>query len=186
MSAPADEATRNQAVTGQAATAGAGTEPPAPKARGGLDASAADDDLLLERQLCFALTVASRSVVGAYKPVLERMGLTHPQYLVMLCLWENSPRTVRDISEALAQEPATISPLLRRLETAGLITRRRVEGNERALAVALTPAGAALRQQATSVPGTMMAKLGLTRKQVEDLHRTMMDLITATTGRSTD
>jgi DNA-binding MarR family transcriptional regulator len=143
------------------------------------------DDLLLERQLCFALTVASRSVVGAYKPVLERLGLTHPQYLVMLCLWESSPRSVRDISEALAQEPATISPLLRRLESAGFISRRRVEGNERALAVALTPAGAALRQQATSVPGTMMAKLGLTREQVETLHRTMMDLIAATgTARS--
>lgn len=139
-----------------------------------------EDDLLLERQLCFALTVASRSVVGAYKPVLERLGLTHPQYLVMLCLWESSPRSVRDISEALAQEPATISPLLRRLESAGFISRRRVEGNERALAVALTPAGAELRQQATSVPGTMMAKLGLTREQVEALHRTMMDLIAAT------
>ena len=194
MSAPADAATggqvvvTGQAVTGQAVTSHAptehaATEPAVPAARGGSHAPAADDDLLLERQLCFALTVASRSVVGAYKPVLERMGLTHPQYLVMLSLWENSPRTVRDISEALAQEPATISPLLRRLETAGLITRRRVEGNERALAVALTPAGAALRQQATSVPGTMMAKLGLTRKQVEDLHRTMMDLIAATAGR---
>lgn len=139
-----------------------------------------EDDLLLERQLCFALTVASRSVVGAYKPVLDKLGLTHPQYLVMLCLWESSPRSVRDISDALAQEPATISPLLRRLETAGLITRRRVEGNERALAVELTPAGAALRQRATGVPGTMMAKLGLTREQVESLHRAMMDLIAAT------
>ncbi|MBT2553274.1 MarR family winged helix-turn-helix transcriptional regulator [Arthrobacter sp. ISL-5] len=139
-----------------------------------------EDDLLLERQLCFALTVASRSVVGAYKPVLDKLGLTHPQYLVMLCLWESSPRSVRDISDALAQEPATISPLLRRLETAGLITRRRVEGNERALAVELTPAGAALRRRATEVPGTMMAKLGLTREQVESLHRAMMDLIAAT------
>jgi MarR family transcriptional regulator, organic hydroperoxide resistance regulator len=186
MSAPADEAAKAQAKTGQAVTAHAATEHARHAAHGDAHASAADDDLLLERQLCFALTVASRSVVGAYKPVLERMGLTHPQYLVMLCLWENSPRTVRDISEALAQEPATISPLLRRLETAGLITRRRVEGNERALAVALTPAGAALRRQATSVPGTMMARLGLTRKQVEDLHRTMMDLIAATAGRSAD
>ncbi|WP_457972638.1 MarR family winged helix-turn-helix transcriptional regulator [Arthrobacter sp. D1-17] len=192
MNAPTDQATK-QAVTVQAVTAHAtsepgarepdATEPGASAASGNADASAADSDLLLERQLCFALTVASRSVVGAYKPVLERMGLTHPQYLVMLCLWENSPRTVREISEALAQEPATISPLLRRLESAGLITRRRVEGNERALAVALTPAGASLRQQATSVPGTMMARLGLTRKQVEDLHRTMMDLIAATTDR---
>lgn len=139
-----------------------------------------DEDLLLERQLCFALTVASRSVVAAYKPVLDRLGLTHPQYLVMLCLWESSPRSVREISEALAQEPATISPLLRRLESAGFITRRRVEGNERTLAVALTPAGADLRQQALSVPGTMMAKLGLTREQVETLHRAMTDLINAT------
>ncbi len=101
----------------------------------------AEDDLLLEHQLCFALTVAARSVVGAYKPVLEKLNLTHPQYLVMLCLWEASPRTVRNISEALAQEPATISPLLRRLEAAGFITRRRADGNERALAVELTPEG---------------------------------------------
>ena len=156
------------------------TYPAADEAVHDAAAESLEDDLLLERQLCFALTVASRGVVGAYKPVLERLGLTHPQYLVMLCLWESSPRSVRDISEALAQEPATISPLLRRLESAGLISRRRVEGNERALAVALTRAGAALRQQATSVPGTMMAKLGLTREQVEALHRTMMALIAAT------
>ncbi|MDQ0635550.1 DNA-binding MarR family transcriptional regulator [Arthrobacter pascens] len=141
-----------------------------------------DDDLLLEHQLCFALTVASRSVVGAYKPVLEKLGLTHPQYLVMLCLWESSPRTVRNISEALAQEPATISPLLRRLETAGLITRQRVDGNERSLAVGLTPAGAELRNRALAVPGTMMERLGLTREQVGQLHASMMGLIAATAG----
>ena len=139
-----------------------------------------DEDLLLEHQLCFALTVAARSVVGAYRPVLERLNLTHPQYLVMLCLWETSPRTVRNISEALAQEPATISPLLRRLEAAGLITRRRVDGNERALAVELTGKGAALRQEALNVPGTMMERLGLTRTQVSELHASMMGLIAAT------
>ena len=141
----------------------------------------ADDDefLLLEHQLCFALTVAARNVVAAYKPVLEKLGLTHPQYLVMLCLWESSPRTVRDISDALSQEPATISPLLKRLEGAGLITRGRAVGNERALAVELTAAGAALRQKATAVPGTMMARLGLTRQQAVQLHGSMMDLIAA-------
>src|SRR6478609_2173535 len=139
-----------------------------------------DEDLLLEHQLCFALTVAARSVVGAYKPVLEKLNLTHPQYLVMLCLWETSPRTVRNISEALAQEPATISPLLRRLEAAELITRRRMDGNERALAVALTPKGTALRGQALQVPGTMMERLGLTRDQVTELHASMMGLIAAT------
>jgi len=141
-----------------------------------------EEDLLLEHQLCFALTVAARSVVGAYKPVLERLNLTHPQYLVMLCLWEHSPRTVRNISEALAQEPATISPLLRRLEAAELITRRRMDGNERALAVELTPKGAALRQQALQVPGTMMERLGLSRGQVADLHASMTALIAATSA----
>ncbi|MHC6594234.1 MarR family winged helix-turn-helix transcriptional regulator [Arthrobacter sp. C152] len=141
---------------------------------------AQDEDLLLEHQLCFALTVAARSVVGAYKPVLEKLNLTHPQYLVMLCLWERSPRTVRNISDALAQEPATISPLLRRLEASGLITRRRMDGNERALAVELTAEGAALRQQALQVPGTMMERLGLTREQVAELHASMVGLIAAT------
>ncbi|MET3810595.1 MarR family transcriptional regulator [Arthrobacter sp. UYEF3] len=143
-----------------------------------------DEDLLLERQLCFALTVASRSVVGAYKPVLDALGLTHPQYLVMLCLWESSPRSVRDISDALAQEPATISPLLRRLEVAGHITRQRAEGDERSLAVRLTASGAALRQKATAVPGTMLARLGLDREEVAELHTSMMRLIAAT--RSAD
>jgi DNA-binding MarR family transcriptional regulator len=139
-----------------------------------------DNDLLLEQQLCFALTVASRTVVGAYKPVLDKLGLTHPQYLVMLCLWESAPRTLRNISEALAQAPATISPLLRRLEEAGLVTRQRVDGNERSLAVGLTPAGAGLREQALAVPGTMMNRLGLTREQVGELHSSMMALIAAT------
>jgi DNA-binding MarR family transcriptional regulator len=145
-----------------------------------------DNDLLLEQQLCFALTVASRSVVGAYKPVLDRLGLTHPQYLVMLCLWESAPRTLRNISEALAQAPATVSPLLRRLEEAGLVTRQRVDGNERSLAVGLTPAGTELRQQALAVPGTMMNRLGLSREQVGELHRSMMALIAATAANHAD
>ncbi|MEV8149984.1 MarR family transcriptional regulator [Arthrobacter sp. NPDC080073] len=139
-----------------------------------------EDDLLLERQLCFALTVASRSVVGVYKPVLEKMGLTHPQYLVMLALWERSPRTLKDISEALLHEPATLSPILRRLEEAGFVTRNRIHGNERALAITLTEAGAALRQQATSVPGTIMERLQLSRAEVAELHRAMTGLIAAT------
>jgi MarR family transcriptional regulator, organic hydroperoxide resistance regulator len=143
-----------------------------------------EDDLLLERQLCFALTVASRSVVGVYKPVLERMGLTHPQYLVMLALWERSPRTLKDISEALLHEPATLSPILRRLEEAGFVTRNRIHGNERALAIALTDAGAALRQQATAVPGTIMERLQLTRAEVAELHRAMTGLIAATQHRA--
>lgn len=142
--------------------------------------SSPDEDLLLERQLCFALSVASRSVIGAYRPVLEELNLTHPQYLVMLALWEKSPRTVRGIGDALAIEPATLSPMLKRLEANGHVTRERVAGNERALAVGLTAEGRELRNRALSVPGTMMAKLGLSRKQAESLNRVMRDVIAAT------
>jgi DNA-binding MarR family transcriptional regulator len=138
-----------------------------------------DDDLLLERQLCFALSVASRSVVASYRPVLEKLGLTHPQYLVMLALWERSPRTAKDISEALLLEPATVTPLLRRLEDAGFVTRARQQGNERALDVALTPRGRALREQALAVPTTMMARLGISREEAAELHGSMMRLIAA-------
>jgi DNA-binding MarR family transcriptional regulator len=141
--------------------------------------TAAKEDLLLEHQLCFALSVASRSVVAAYKPVLEKLGLTHPQYLVMLALWEQSPRTVKDLSEVLLQEPATLSPMLKRLEAAGLVTRSRVAGNERALAVGLTAGGQALRQQALAVPGTMLARLGLDRASLQELNASMRALIQA-------
>lgn len=137
------------------------------------------EDLLLERQLCFALSVASRSVIGAYRPVLEDLNLTHPQYLVMLALWENSPRTVRELSDTLAMEPATLSPMLKRLEANGLVTRERVVGNERALAVGLTAEGGTLRERALSVPGTMLAKLGLSREQAEELNLVMRGVIAA-------
>ena len=144
------------------------------------DTSQETDDLLLERQLCFALTVASRSVVGVYKPVLEKLGLTHPQYLVMLALWERSPRTLKDISDSLLHDPATLSPLLKRLEEAQLITRERVPGNERALAITLTDKGAALRAQATAVPGEIRNRLHLSREEVAELHQGMTGLIAAT------
>lgn len=139
----------------------------------------AHEDLLLEHQLCFALSVASRSVVGAYKPVLEKLGLTHPQYLVMLALWEQSPRSVRSLGDALAMDPATLSPMLKRLEAAGLVARNRAPGDDRSLAVGLTEQGRALRQEAEAVPGTMMERLGLTRDQVQELNGTMRRLITA-------
>ncbi|EMY35700.1 transcriptional regulator [Arthrobacter crystallopoietes BAB-32] len=137
------------------------------------------EDLLLEHQLCFALSVASRSVVAAYKPVLEKLGITHPQYLVMLALWEKSPRTVKELAAALTQEPATLSPMLKRLEAAGLVTRERVPGNERALAVGLTEAGADLRSQALSVPGTMLDRLELDRETLRELNASMRRLIDA-------
>src|SRR4051812_23403163 len=115
-----------------------------------------DDPLALDRQVCFALAAASRAVIGLYRPVLQPLGLTHPQYLVMLALWERSPRRVRDIGDALLLDSATLSPLLRRLEASGLITRVRSAADERALDVELTEKGRELRAQAELVPGQIV------------------------------
>ena len=136
------------------------------------------DPLALDRQVCFALAAASRSVIAVYRPVLEPMGLTHPQYLVMLALWERSPRTAADISSALLLEPATLSPLLKRLESAGLISRGRSARDERALSVELTAAGARLRAQAELVPGQIVERLGMPLAELEatrDMLTTLLD-----------
>ena len=137
------------------------------------------DPLALDRQVCFALAAASRSVIGLYRPVLAPLGLTHPQYLVMLALWERSPRTVRDIGQALHLEPATLSPLLKRLEAAGHLTRSRSSADERALDVALTPAGEALRREAEKVPGQIVARLGMSVAELEAIRDGLTRLLAA-------
>ncbi len=145
----------------------------------GRDGPERDDPLRLDRQVCFALSVAARSVVALYRPVLEPMGLTHPQYLVMLALWERSPRSVKDLSTALALDPGTLSPLLKRLEAAALVTRRRDQADERVLAVTLTQAGERLRAQAEEVPRAIVARLGIDVPELEVLHAALTRLITA-------
>jgi len=137
------------------------------------------DPLALDRQVCFALAAASRSVIGVYRPLLEPLGLTHPQYLVMLALWERSPRTLRDIADALLLEPATLTPLLKRLESAGLVTRDRSTSDPRALDVRLTPAGVALREQALTVPGQVVERLGIGLRELEDVRDSLTRLLDA-------
>ena len=125
------------------------------------DAELSPDDLLkLDNQVCFALVTAARNVVGLYRPILEPLGLTHPQYLVMLALWERSPRSLRELAAELAREPATLSPLVKRLEAQDLVTRSRRDDDERVLDVRLTEAGRRLRGQALEVPGKVMASVG--------------------------
>jgi len=136
------------------------------------------DLLALERQVCFALAVANRSVLAIYRPILEPLGLTHPQYLVMLALWEQSPRTVTDVSRALQLEPATLSPLLKRLEVNGLVSRERSAEDERQVHVALTPAGRKLRAKAERVPPAVIAKLGIELAELERL-RDALNRVTA-------
>ena len=140
--------------------------------------SAAADPLALERQVCFALAVAARNVVGVYRPVLERLDLTHPQYLVMLALWESSPLSVTEIGRLLQLDLPTLSPLLKRLEALGHVDRRRNPADERSLQVTLTESGRALREEALKVPGKVMAQLDLTEEDVLSLHAALVPLIT--------
>ncbi|WP_225792609.1 MarR family winged helix-turn-helix transcriptional regulator [Agrococcus sediminis] len=144
----------------------------------------AQDDLALERQVCFALSVASRSVVGAYRPVLEPLGLSHPQYLVMLALWGSRPLSLRQLSEQLRLEPATLSPLVKRLEAAGLVERSRRADDVRTLDITLTERGVALREQALAVPTMMAERLGLDRDELAQLHQLMTRLIAAVDAQS--
>ena len=139
------------------------------------------DPLALDRQVCFALAAASRSVIALYRPVLQPLGLTHPQYLVMLALWERSPRTVSDIGATLLLDPATLSPLLKRLEAAGLVLRARSVADERALDVQLTADGAALRSRAKGVPPQIIDRLGLPVAELERIRDDLTKLIEAAT-----
>ncbi|WP_033341346.1 MarR family winged helix-turn-helix transcriptional regulator [Catenuloplanes japonicus] len=138
-----------------------------------------EDLLALERQVCFALSVASRSVVGVYRPLLEPMGLTHPQYLVMLALWQRSPLSVKELSGQLMLDPGTLSPLLKRLEAGGLVRRDRDPDDERSLAVTLTDAGRALRAEAEKIPGTIVERLGIPVGRLQELHAALTTVIAA-------
>ncbi|HOQ22259.1 MarR family winged helix-turn-helix transcriptional regulator [Microbacterium paulum] len=128
-----------------------------------------DDLLTLENQLCFALVTAARNVVSIYRPVLEPLGLTHPQYLVMLALWEQAPRSLGELADELAMEPATLSPIVKRLQAQGLIARARRADDERVLEISLTPDGAALRERALAVPEQIMARVGMDATQIAAL-----------------
>lgn len=137
------------------------------------------DPLLLERQVCFALSVASRSVIGAYKPVLDPLGITHPQYLVMLALWEQRQLSLNELAQLLSQEPSTLSPLVKRLEREGLVARVRSANDERRLEITLTEAGEALRERAVAVPGEMARRLGMSLEELSSIHESMLRLVEA-------
>jgi len=128
-----------------------------------------DDVLKLENQVCFALVVAARNVVSMYRPVLDPLGITHPQYLVMLALWEESPRSLGSLAAALVMEPATLSPIVKRLEALGLVRRTRRTSDERIVDVEPTAAGTALRERALDVPTQVMDMIGLTAEELTTL-----------------
>ncbi|MEO7352601.1 MAG: MarR family transcriptional regulator [Marmoricola sp.] len=138
-----------------------------------------ENPLALEEQVCFALSVAARSVVAVYRPLLEPMGLTHPQYLLMLAMWEDEPLSVTALARLLQLDPATLSPLLKRLEASGLLRRERAAHDERSLAIVLTDRGRELRAEAEKVPPAIVERLGLGAAELERLHRQLTRVIAA-------
>ncbi len=146
------------------------------------------DPLALEQQVCFALSVTNRAVLAVYRPLLEPLGLTHPQYLVMLTLWDHQkaetgqqkpqkpqkPLLVKEIAATLQMDSATLSPMLKRLEALGLITRTRNAVDERSTDVKLTADGTALRRRAQKIPPAVVARLGVDLDELRHLHRVLI------------
>ncbi|WP_310727504.1 MarR family transcriptional regulator [Streptomyces sp. N2A] len=138
-----------------------------------------DAELLrLDHQVCFSLHAASRAFGGVYRDALKDLGLTYPQYLVMLVLWEHGAQPVKAIGERLRLDSGTLSPLLKRLEAAGLVRRERSTEDERSVTVHLTPAGDQLRAAALPVPRRILAATGLTLEEL----RTLRGLLGRVTG----
>ncbi|MFI1864903.1 MarR family winged helix-turn-helix transcriptional regulator [Streptomyces jumonjinensis] len=138
-----------------------------------------DDFLRLDQQVCFSLHAASRAFNGVYRGALKDLGLTYPQYLAMLVLWEHGELPVKRIGEHLRLDSGTLSPLLKRLEAAGYVERRRSSEDERSVTVRPTEAGAALRERARAVPRRIAAATGLPLERVRALREELNTLTAA-------
>lgn len=144
-------------------------------------ASSGDEDgqLFLEEQACFALYAASRAVTDVYRPLLADLGLTYPQYLVLLVLWERDTRPIKEIGAALQLDYGTMSPLLKRLEANGLVERHRLASDERTVVVSLTGDGAALRDRAVGIPTEIGRAFGLDTGRRRELITTLRRITAA-------
>jgi len=135
-----------------------------------------DQALLLDNQLCFALYSASLAMTKLYKPLLDELGLTYPQYLAMLVLWEGDGLTVSELGERLSLDSGTLTPLLKRLEAAGLITRIRDVEDERRVHVTLTAAGRKLKVRAQKIPGCILSASQCSMSELVRLTRDIQGL----------
>ncbi|GGS65388.1 MarR family transcriptional regulator [Streptomyces griseoviridis] len=141
------------------------------------------DWLRLDQQICFSLNAASRAFGGVYRVVLKDLGLTYPQYLVMLVLWEDGELPVKRLGERLRLDSGTLSPLLKRLEAAGLVRRERSARDERSVQVRPTEEGLALRERAVEVPRRIAAATGFELAEIEEL-RARLDRLTSALDRA--
>jgi DNA-binding MarR family transcriptional regulator len=137
----------------------------------------------LSDEVCFDLYAASRAVTNAYRPMLSKLGLTYPQFLVLIVLWDEGTRTVRELADVLRLYHGTLTPLLRRMEAGGLVTRRRANADERFVEIALTASGDRLRVHATKIHCDMKGLLGLDDAQFAALQTTLRELTASVSGR---
>ncbi|MDP4004521.1 MarR family winged helix-turn-helix transcriptional regulator [Methylobacterium sp. NEAU K] len=142
-----------------------------------IETEQATDPLLLDNQLCYALYAAAHRMTKSYRPFLERLGLTYPQYLVLLVLWEQDGVTVSEIGRRLRLDSGTLTPVLKRLESAGFLVRTRRQSDEREVEIALTPQGAALRAEAVSVRESVMCQLELSEPEIRALRKDLSVLV---------
>ncbi|WP_170315658.1 MarR family winged helix-turn-helix transcriptional regulator [Spirosoma sordidisoli] len=136
-----------------------------------------NESLKLENQLCFPLYAASRLVTQCYQPVLDELGLTYPQYLVLLILWETDRVNLKVLSEKLHLQSNTLTPLLKRMQTMGLIDRVRSQEDERSVIISLTPKGQQLATEAPKVLSRLTSNLGISLEEAQQLHRLLYKLI---------
>ncbi|MGW2665740.1 MarR family winged helix-turn-helix transcriptional regulator [Nocardia tengchongensis] len=142
------------------------------------------EEQALENQLCFALYAASRAMTGMYRSKLDALGITYPQYLVLLALWQRDRRTVGDLCSALELDSGTLSPLLKRLESAGFVTRARSASDERRVEITLTDRGRELRAAACHIPGRSEEISGMSTEELADLRETLRRLTAALTAHT--
>jgi MarR family transcriptional regulator, organic hydroperoxide resistance regulator len=154
------------------------------KPKGNLSTGKNEEWLRVGRQLSFALYGASNRVIRLHRPFLEPLGLTYPQFLVMLALYEDAPRSVGDLGHELGMDNGTLTPLLKRLEAAGLVTRTRDSADERRVLIDLTDAGRALREEACSVPEKIETACRLSNAQLAELRDTLNGLARPRTGET--
>ena len=136
------------------------------------------DALQLRNQLCFPLYACSREVIKQYKPVLDEIGLTYTQYITMMVLWEDRSLTAKELGKRLFLDSGTLTPLLKRLEGKGLLSRRRDPMDERSLLVTITPEGDALKETARKIPCQMAGKTPLSPEETETLNNLLFKLLT--------
>ncbi|MBF8781693.1 MarR family winged helix-turn-helix transcriptional regulator [Pseudomonas fulva] len=134
------------------------------------------DELLLDSQVCFALHSTSLLMTKVYKPLLQALGLTYPQYLAMLVLWEHDNMTVGEISQRLLTDPGSLTPLLKRLESEGLLERNRSREDERVVQVQLTDKGRQLEQAARDIPGQILTASGRSQERLRQLQEDLLEL----------